>query len=320
MRHPRWIGFVFQMFVRLIGAARFTRASAGWVAMLAMCATVVLWQPVTGSEFPIRTWSDARLRLPEMIDDPQKVEVAQAPQESELTAPPVVAPKLDKEQTHLAQFIAQRYRVALDKTQVFVDSAYKAAREYKMDPWLILAVMAVESSFDPSATSPAGAHGLMQVLTKVHAEKFKPFGGIAAAFDPIANVKVGAQILREYITRDGSIEAALKSYVGAALMGDDSGYGNKVLAERERLAAVAAGKPLPPPPAPKPAVAAQGSAGDIVETVVPEPGPAIARSSAEPAPSVSGTAHAAAAHQAHGPTAAPQAAGVTTHGVVDATP
>ncbi len=33
----------------------------------------------------------------------------------------------------------------------------------------------------------------MQVLTRVHADKFAPFGGVAAAFDPLANIKVGAR-------------------------------------------------------------------------------------------------------------------------------
>jgi hypothetical protein len=284
MRHPRWIGLLFQTIVRLIGAARFTRASAGWVAMLAMCATMVLWQPMTGSEFPIRTWSDARLRLPELHADRPSVEVAGSDEDWVLGAARSV-PRLDKEQTNLAQFIAQRYRVALDKTQFFVDIAYRAAREYKMDPWLLLAVMAVESGFDPWAVSPAGAHGLMQVLTRVHADKFVPFGGIAAAFDPIVNVKVGTQILREYIYRYGSTEAALKSYVGAALMDDDAGYGSKVLAERERLAAIAAGRPVPLISVAR-NVPSAGAAG-FAATVVSDP--FIQGARAEPDPAISTT-------------------------------
>jgi soluble lytic murein transglycosylase-like protein len=105
--------------------------------------------------------------------------------------------------------------------------------------------MSVESSFDPRAQSSAGAQGLMQVLTRVHVEKFMPFGGIRAAFDPVANIRVGSAILREYIQRDGSVESALKSYVGAALMDNDGGYGAKVLNARDRIAAAAAGKPIP---------------------------------------------------------------------------
>ena len=85
--------------------------------------------------------------------------------------------------------------------------------------------MSIESSFNPNARSPAGAQGLMQVLTRVHADKFAPFGGASAAFDPVANISVGSRILKEYLVREGSVEGALKSYVGAALHEHDSGYG-----------------------------------------------------------------------------------------------
>lgn len=159
-------------------------------------------------------------------------------------ARPATPRKLTKEQETLAQFLAKRYRVALDSTQEFVDHAYRVAKDLKLDPWLILAIMGIESSFDPNAISHKGAQGLMQVLTRVHAEKFAPFGGVTAAFDPLSNIKVGAKILKDYIDRDGSIEAALKSYVGAAFLSDDRGYGEKVLTERERLAAIAEGRPM----------------------------------------------------------------------------
>jgi hypothetical protein len=154
--------------------------------------------------------------------------------------------RLDREQSNIARFIASRYRTTLETTNQFVFHAYQAARDAKIDPMLVLAVMSVESSFDPRAQSSAGAQGLMQVLTKVHAEKFLPFGGIPAAFDPVANIRVGSDILKQYLKREGTVEGALKSYVGAAFLQDDGGYGQKVLNARERIAAAAAGKPVPP--------------------------------------------------------------------------
>jgi hypothetical protein len=171
-------------------------------------------------------------------------EPAPAPVAAE--APSRPAPRLDREQENIARFIAQRYRVGLDATSEFVHHAYRAARDVKLDPMLVLAVMSVESSFNPRAQSHAGAQGLMQVLTRVHTEKFMPFGGLAAAFDPVANIRVGSAILKEYLTREGSVEGALKSYVGAALLEHDGGYGSKVLNARERIAAAAAGRPIPP--------------------------------------------------------------------------
>jgi soluble lytic murein transglycosylase-like protein len=167
-----------------------------------------------------------------------------APTESQ--SPVAATVRLDREQSNIARFIASRYRTTLETTNQFVFHAYQAARDAKIDPMLVLAVMSVESSFDPRAQSSAGAQGLMQVLTKVHAEKFLPFGGIPAAFDPVANIRVGSDILKQYLKREGTVEGALKSYVGAAFLQDDGGYGQKVLNARERIAAAAAGKPVPP--------------------------------------------------------------------------
>lgn len=143
--------------------------------------------------------------------------------------------KLTDEQRTISRFIARRYRVKLDDVQRFVAHAFRAAGEFGLDPYLVLAVMSIESSFDPDARSRAGAQGLMQVLTRVHLEKFAPFGGAHAAFDPMANITVGSRILKEYLVREGSVEGALKSYVGAALLSHDFGYGRKVLAERQRI-------------------------------------------------------------------------------------
>ena len=213
---------------------------------------------------PLATWSESRLADAELAlqgvfrneswgnaseaDDFRVSEIRPRPAtNTTVKAAPAVRSdprQLSREQQTLAQFLAKRYRVAQESTQEFVELSYQVARDMKLDPWLILAIMGIESSFDPNAQSNKGAQGLMQVLTRVHADKFAPFGGVAAAFDPLANIKVGARILKGYIDRDGSIEAALKSYVGAAFMSSDSGYGEKVLVERERLAAVVEGRAM----------------------------------------------------------------------------
>lgn len=156
------------------------------------------------------------------------------------TPPDTLSPlKLSDEQRNISRFVARRYRVNLDDVQHFVAHAYRAASEFRLDPHLVLAVMSIESSFNPNARSSAGAQGLMQVLTRVHLDKFEPFGGARAALDPMANITVGSRILKEYLVREGSIEGALKSYVGAALLPHDFGYGSKVLGERARIAAAA---------------------------------------------------------------------------------
>lgn len=139
-----------------------------------------------------------------------------------------------REQRAVAEFIAKRYRVAPDATAGFVATAFRAGSEWKVDPLLILAVMAVESRYNPVAESNMGAKGLMQVIPKFHPEKLAGHGGESALLDPHVNIQVGAQILREYMRRMGETETALQMYAGA-IDEPTSGYAFKVLAERSRL-------------------------------------------------------------------------------------
>ncbi|MBB5369348.1 MULTISPECIES: lytic transglycosylase domain-containing protein [unclassified Janthinobacterium] len=150
-----------------------------------------------------------------------------------------------RQQQWVTTWLSKRYRVANDATNMLVSTAYLTAREIKLDPLLILAVMAIESGLNPFAESPVGAQGLMQVMSKIHHEKFQDMGGVQAALNPVANIRVGSLILKDYVTRGGSVEAGLKTYVGAAGFATDSGYGSRVLAEYRRLKQVSAGQRVP---------------------------------------------------------------------------
>jgi soluble lytic murein transglycosylase-like protein len=137
------------------------------------------------------------------------------------------------EQRALAEFIAKRYRVAEEAITGIVSSAYRAGAEHRVDPLLILAVVAIESRFNPLAQSVFGAKGLMQVMPKYHQEKLTEHGGDTALLEPEVNIQVGTQILREYLRRSGETESALQMYVGDG--SPDTLYPGKVLAERARL-------------------------------------------------------------------------------------
>jgi soluble lytic murein transglycosylase-like protein len=150
-----------------------------------------------------------------------------------------------RQQALVTSWLSKKYRVATDATDMLVSAAYGTARDIKLDPLLILSVMAIESGFNPFAESPVGAQGLMQVMSKVHHDKFQQLGGVKAALNPVANIRVGSLILKDYVTRGGSVEAGLKQYVGAAAFDTDFGYGSKVLAEYRRLKDVAVGKQVP---------------------------------------------------------------------------
>jgi soluble lytic murein transglycosylase-like protein len=153
--------------------------------------------------------------------------------------------ELSKQQAALAKWISRRYNVALEPVGRLVQEAWTIGHAVGLDPTLILAIAAIESRFNPFAQSAMGAQGLMQVMTRVHVDKYEPFGGTHAAFDPISNLKVGVQVLRECIARAGGLEAGLRWYVGAANTGDDGGYIGKVLAEQNHMKRVASGGAVP---------------------------------------------------------------------------
>jgi hypothetical protein len=149
---------------------------------------------------------------------------------------------LSKQQASVATWLARRYRVAVEPVGRLVQEAWESGQRAGVDPTLILAIVAIESSFNPFAQSSMGAQGLMQVMTRLHDEKYERFGGVRAAFDPVSNLRVGVQVLKECISRAGSLEGGLKYYVGAANFADDGGYASKVLAEQTNLRRVADGK------------------------------------------------------------------------------
>lgn len=83
-----------------------------------------------------------------------------------------------------------------------------AARRHGLDPELVLAVVSVESAFQPDAVSPKGARGLMQLMPATAQEL-----GVDNAFDPAQNLEGGSRHLRELVERyDGDLRKALAAY------------------------------------------------------------------------------------------------------------
>ncbi|MGH1360523.1 MAG: transglycosylase SLT domain-containing protein [Burkholderiaceae bacterium] len=150
---------------------------------------------------------------------------------------------------NVSEWLARYYRVDKADVSRFVRYAHESGERNGVDPWLITAVMSIESSLNPRARSHKDARGLMQVLVRAHTEKFEYLGGVKAAFEPRVSVEVGTRILRGMIDRTGSVEKALKHYVGAANLRSDGGYGAKVIRQRDRIWAAAHGKTIPRKPA-----------------------------------------------------------------------
>ena len=164
---------------------------------------------------------------------------------------------LTRQQAAVAHWISHRYNVAPEPISRLVQEAWTVGQRTSLDPTLILAIMAIESRFNPFAQSAVGAQGLMQVMTRVHDAKYTAFGGNHAAFDPVTNLRVGVLVLKECIARAGSLEAGLRYYVGAGSSDSDGGgYVGRVLQEQSQMRRVADGKPAPAAPAKTPAPAA----------------------------------------------------------------
>lgn len=236
----RRLGDRVALVARDIGAG-FMSTSRAFVTLVG-CATLLAAAVITSDD-------GARERVVELaptvvshwLESAEETVAAAAAQAESEQAPALLAAELP-EQRNITQYLARRYRVADGAMRQLVAAAYRFGEQHALDPMLILAVMAVESSMNPFAESAVGAQGLMQVMTSVHTEKFEAHGGSDAALDPIANIQVGATILKDLIRRGGSVERGLQLYVGAGNLPDDGRYAARVLAERARIEQAAAGK------------------------------------------------------------------------------
>jgi hypothetical protein len=234
------------VFLRDVGAG-LLEVSHNSLALLGLCVVGVAL--FAGGREEMRTLAE-RHALDWLLARQEAREPARVESEAETEpAPDAVAratavdPKdLPRQQAAVAQWLSRRYKVAPEPVSRLVQEAWAVGHRMGLDPTLILAIMAVESSFNPFAQSAVGAQGLMQVMTRVHDDKYEAFGGTLAAFDPVANLRVGVQVLKECIARAGGLEAGLRFYVGAGASSEDGGYVGRVLNEQTHLRQVADGR------------------------------------------------------------------------------
>jgi soluble lytic murein transglycosylase-like protein len=183
--------------------------------MLALAAGAVLMALAPQNAAPGRAESDATCR-PQVVAAPPQEEV------------------LDAAQRVMVDYLTRRYSIATAPTELVVGTAFRAAEESGLDPLLVLAVISVESRFNPIAESVMGARGLMQIIPRYHRARLLEHGGEDALLDPESNILVGTKILQEYVYRTGTLEAGLQSYNGAS-RDESAQYAQRVFAERARL-------------------------------------------------------------------------------------
>jgi soluble lytic murein transglycosylase-like protein len=182
--------------------------------------TIALLMPSV-AQLPVKSISHLSDRIPASKIDPQALD-------SNLMGS-------IQNQRAVADFFEKKYKLDRAKIEEYVSNTVLIAKEVNIDPVLLLAVISVESNFNPNTKSHAGAEGLMQVMTNVHKDKYAHFGGTSDATKPEVNIRVGAYILKYLIATAGSLRNGLKFYVGAANAEDDGGYADKVMAERNRI-------------------------------------------------------------------------------------
>ena len=132
------------------------------------------------------------------------------------------------------------------------------SEEARLDPLLVLAVIEVESGFDPAAVSRAGALGLMQLLPSTLQREAAGLGlAVTDPHDPVANVRAGVRYLRRCLDSYRDRDVALMAYnagpnrlygwiQAGAVPGEVVGYARRVLAEHRRLQ-----RALPEEPGPR---------------------------------------------------------------------
>jgi hypothetical protein len=225
------------IFVKDVGKGVFTITHSGLAMVglvLVMGVSVALFRPdiLAQTESTVYEWLRSR-----------QFSLWWEPQNTAERATATDLKDIPGKQAVVAAWLASKYRVAPEPMAALVTEAYELSNTTKIKPHLILSVMAIESSFHPYIQSPAGAQGLMQVMTDIHVKKYEKYGGKLAAFDPLTNMRVGTQVLQEYIRLKGGVtEDGLLFYLGGDSVQSDTGYVAKVLAEQARLDQVAAGQ------------------------------------------------------------------------------
>ncbi|MDD5296887.1 MAG: transglycosylase SLT domain-containing protein [Rhodocyclaceae bacterium] len=149
---------------------------------------------------------------------------------ADISAAPVLTPDMRR----VADYLSHKYRVAAPAVEPLVAAAHVVGSRVGLDPMLILAVAAIESGFNPFAESTMGARGLMQVIPKYHQDKLAQQDQENPLLDPVTNIEVGAQVLKESIQRAGNLKAGLQQY-GGATDGEGNQYVSRVLAIKQQL-------------------------------------------------------------------------------------
>ena len=195
------------------------------LALLVTASPLFAENALNGAENTAEAETEAGVAAAEVIQAPALAAVAPDPAAEEPLSPRMRA---------ALGYVAQRYRVSADALRPIFHAVQSTSQELSLDPLLIVAVIGVESRFNPFSQSVMGAQGLMQVIPRFHKDKLPANAGKAPLLDPVTNVRVGSLALEEAIRRNGGLMEGLQQFAGAT-RDEDQTYATKVLSEKQRL-------------------------------------------------------------------------------------
>ncbi|KVP17076.1 lytic transglycosylase domain-containing protein [Burkholderia ubonensis] len=162
--------------------------------------------------------------------------VVQAPATQAKPVPQELAAALD--QDTVAAYLSREWKLGRPYASQVASAVLTSSRRHGVDPLLLMAVAATESSFQHGVGNPGGGEdpmkpfGIMQVAGRYHTDKFP--GGAVKQTTVKENVDIGARVLKEYLATEGGNERrALLRYNGSLHVSDK--YFHKVSRFKQRL-------------------------------------------------------------------------------------
>ena len=147
--------------------------------------------------------------------------------------------KIQKNQK-IANYISTKYDIPINNAEKIVYATFEESIKKNLEPTLVLSLIDNESRFQQHIKSPVGAVGLTQVMPKYHKEKIDELRKNEGTdiFSITGNIKVGTQILREYLNQaGGNLKKALQMYNGS--VGDSKQrYSNQILSKMREYAKI----------------------------------------------------------------------------------
>lgn len=164
----------------------------------------------------------------------------------------------DVGRSHVGQILEEHApKLADADRQRVIDAIFNVHQEHGFAPSLLLALMHVESGFNPTACSSQGALGLMQVLPRSGQLMARELGiewrGRSTLLDPVENIRIGAAYLARMYQTFRDLELSLAAYnVGPGRLQEilDQGkqpagvYARKVQSKQAEITSVASTAPL----------------------------------------------------------------------------